>query len=152
MPREAECPDERLGLHLLTLLEWNVEPREPHDPERVARLHRPCSQEVIEGHLVVLDGLAEVHESDARHELGWQAAELFVVSRDGARGAAAQELGEQPARSHLTLAGIGAVQDLVEQEEDTLGTRRRVERELELLYLGVKMAHAALERIGDAKT
>src|SRR3954467_215304 len=140
MAPEPECADERFGLHARSLLEWNVESREPHDPECVACLHRPCSQEVIEGHLVVFDRLTKVYELYAWHELRRQAAELFGVGRDAPRRAAAQELREQPARPHLTLARIGAVQDLVEQEEDTRFTRRRVERELELLHLGVEVA------------
>ncbi|MNC97542.1 hypothetical protein D3C83_152360 [compost metagenome] len=69
---------------------------------------------------------------------------------DGTAGSAGEQLGEDPAGADLTFAGVGAVEDFVEEKEDREGAVGGVDDRLELADFGVEVTDAAFERVADA--
>ena len=86
---------------------------------------------------------------------GLQRGQAQIVRGDHADGAALTERANGQARPELALAGVGAVQDLVEQvaQRRTAGARRPLVLHHRATYARLRLGHADPSRIsGDSAT
>ena len=104
---------------------------------------------VIEGDLAVLDLVLEMDVGGALAQLVGDIGQREIVRGDQADGAALHQAAHQRRGADPPVVRVGAVQELVDQEQHGQRPGRLVQNLAQAQDLGVEARDAALQRIGQ---
>ena len=128
---------------------WNVETDGAHQRDRVAARHRPWFHDVIELDLSTLESVVEVHVDCARREIVRDPRQREIVSGDEADRLAVDERAEDARRADDAIVRVGAMKELIEEEQHRHGTRREIGDVADAGDSSVETRSSLLERVLD---
>ena len=96
----------------------DVESDGSHQFDGVAPGHDPFAQGVVEDHLPIFDAVLKVDIDDAKFLVIGDSGEGEVVSGDDSGGPPSEQAPQDGVGSDLSVVGVGAVENLIEQKEN----------------------------------
>ncbi len=103
----------------------DVESDRPHQLQRIAPFDGPLAQRVVERQFVAFHVVDEVHVGARRPDVGGDLGQRQVVRGDHPDGSGLEQRPDHRGGARAAVAGVGAVEDLVEQEQDRPGPAQR---------------------------
>ena len=129
----------------------DLQPNRTHERQGIAVLDDARAHAIVESHLAILEPVFEVDVHDRGRQLVGDLGQGQVMRGHQADRAQVDQAADDPFGAHAAIVRVGAVEELVEQEQERQRPARQVDHLPHPGDLGVKPRAARLQRILDAQ-